>query len=273
MSEKSSKKVAKAENVKRTKTEPKPATVNGKAKFENGKLVTQKKKELAKKVLDDEEGLVDAMNQIVAEPEPAPKTLAEAVELIEALRAEITKLKTHRTAPKLEELPDIESPIKYLNFCQVQKYRDELLYILAEVEKIEGIEIRHNAYAESYRYNNTLVGELFPLKRQWSARVNPGVVKRWDSPEEYLDELKAQVEKVPAVKVEQKKPAPVKAGKPSIGGDEAVVILKDKIEGLSVSSKGFEVPSAVKLTDPKVKEYIKDNGFTATGNIIKLNRF
>ena len=74
-------------------------------------------------------------------------------------------------------------------------------------------------------------------------------------------------QKVPAKKGTKLQP------QKSINGEEAVAILKTKIEGLSESSKGFEVPSAVKLTDPKVKAYIKDNGYTATGNIIKLNRF
>jgi len=260
MSKKKSKKQKEAETVKIDRPEKKETKVDGSAKFENGKLVkptaTQELMEMQKK-----------KEQLKAQE---PGTLDEAKKLIDALRA---KLKG-TIAPKLEDLPDDESKIKYFNFCQVQKYRDEMKYILEQVEQIPGIEIRHNAYAECYRINNKLVGELFPLKRQWSARVHPGVVKRWDTPDEYLEELRARIEKVRAevpAKAEQK-PAPIKSKKEEKVGEEAVAILKDKIKGLSKSSKGFAVPATVKLTDPEVKAWIKQNGYSATGNSIMLNR-
>ncbi len=126
MSKKMNEKVAEAETVKIDRPEAKDAKVNGKATFKNGKLqtpntATEQLMEMRKK-----------KEQLKAQE---PETLDEAQKLIEALRA---KLKGTR-APKLEDLPDEESPIKYFNFCQVEEYRKELAYILAEVSKMKGL--------------------------------------------------------------------------------------------------------------------------------------
>ena len=123
--------------------------------------------------------------------------------------------------------------------------------------------------------NNRIILKICALSRPatWSAMcpsLGPSISRY--TFEEVMEAIPKAHEVFYKQKVSAKKgekPQPQK----SINGEEAVQILKTKIEGLSESSKGFEVPSSVKLTDPKVKEYIKNNGYTATGNIIKLNRF
>ncbi len=246
MNKKSSSKKADADkNVKRVKTEPKETKVNGSAKFENGKLVTPEPKTTTEQLME----MQKKKEQLKAQE---PATLDEAKELIEKLRA---KLKGTR-APKLEDLPDEESPIKYFNFCQVQKYRDELKYILAEVEKIPDIEIRHNAYCECYRIHGMLVGEIYPLKRQYSGRINPGVVKRWDTPDSYLEALKAQVEKVRAAKAEEPKPAPVKTGNAS-KKVESVDVIKKRIEKLSNGHNAIHI----KNITAEIKQYADAEGY------------
>ena len=235
-------KVAKAETVKIDRPETKENKVNGSAKFENGKLVkptaTQALMEMQKK-----------KEELKAQE---PETLDEAKKLIESLRA---KLKVSR-APKLEDLPDDESKIKYFNFCQVQKYRDEMKYILEQVEAIPGIEIRHNAYAECYRINNRLVGALFPLKRQWSARTNPGLVKRWETPDEYLEELKSRIEEVRAVKGEEPKSESVKTGNAS-KKVESVDAIKSRIEKLSNGHNAIHI----KNITAEIKQYADSEGY------------
>ena len=150
-----------------------------------------------------------------------------AKELIEKLR---NQLKSNR-APKLEDLPDEEDcPIQYINFCQVQKYREELKYILEEVSKIPNIEVRNNAYCDCYRIHGKLVGEVFCLKRQWSARVVPNRVRRWDTADEYLEALKARIAEIPA-KAEQKDKPVVNASKSK--KIESVEDIKGRIEKLS----------------------------------------
>jgi len=241
MSKKKVVKESDAGNVKRIETETKTATVNDKAKFENGKLVTPKPKTATDELME----MQKKKEQLKAQE---PETLDEAKKLIESLRA---KLKGSR-APELEDLPDEESKIKYLNFCQVKKYRDEMKYILEQVEAIPGIEIRHNAYAECYRINNKLVGELFPLKRQWSARTNPGLVKRWDTPDEYLEELKSRIEEVRAVKVEEPKSESVKTGNAS-KKVEGVDVIKSRIEKLSAGHNAIHI----KKVSPEIKEFVE----------------
>ena len=209
-------KVAKAETVKIDRPEPKETKVNGSAKFENGKLV--------KPTVTDELMEMQKKKEQLKAQEPA--TLDEAKEIIESLRA---KLKGNR-APKLEDLPDeVNCPIQYINFCQVQKYREELKYILEEASKIPNIEVRNNAYCDCYRIHGKLVGEVFCLKRQWSARVVPNRVRRWDTADEYLEALKARIAEIPA-KAEQKEHV-VKAIKSK--KIESVQDIKGRIEKLS----------------------------------------
>ena len=244
MSKKSCKKVSDAsKNVKRARPEPKETQVNGKAEFKNGVLQTPK---------TATEQLMAMQAKKAELKSQEPNTLDEAKKLIESLRA---KLKGSR-APKLEDLPDEESPIKYFNFCQVQKYRDELKYILAEVEKIPDIEIRHNAYCECYRIHGMLVGEIYPLKRQYSGRINPGVVKRWDTPDSYLEALKAQVEKVRAAKAEEPKPVPVKTGNAS-KKVENIDDIKKRIENLSEGHNAIHLKSVT----PEIEALAKDNSY------------
>jgi len=215
----SSKKADAGKNVKRVKTEPKETKVNGSAKCENGKLVTPEPKTATEQLME-----MQAKKAELKEQEP--ETLDEAKELIEKLR---NQLKSNR-APKLEDLPDEENcPIQYINFCQVQKYREELKYILEEASKIPNIEVRNNAYCDCYRIHGKLVGEVFCLKRQWSARVVPNRVRRWDTADEYLEALKAHIAEIPA-KAEQKEPV-VKADKSK--KIESVQDIKGRIEKLS----------------------------------------
>jgi hypothetical protein len=58
----------------------------------------------------------------------------------------------------------------------------------------------------------------------------------------------------------------------SINGEEAVAILKAKVEGLSKTSKGFIKPKEIRVTDPAVKEWLKQNQYSAIADRIMLNR-
>lgn len=58
----------------------------------------------------------------------------------------------------------------------------------------------------------------------------------------------------------------------SINGEEAVAILKAKVEGLSKTSKGFIKPKEIRVTDPAVKEWLKQNQYSAVADKIMLNR-
>jgi len=242
MSKKMNDKVADAETVKIDRPEKKETQVNGKANFKNGKLQTPN---------TAAEQLIEMQKKKAELKEQEPETLDEAQKLIESLRA---KLKGTR-ASKLEDLPDEEDcPIQYINFCQVQKYRDELKYILEEVSKIPGIEIRHNSYCECYRIHGKLVGELFPLRRKWSARVVPNRVRRWDSADEYLEALKARIAEIPA-KVEQKDKPVVKVDKSK--KVESVKDIKGRIEKLSNGHNAIHI----KKVSPEIKAFVEEQKY------------
>ena len=225
--------------------------VNGEPKFENSRLVTPEPKTATEKLMEMQKKKVEMKE---SEPEPEPKTLAEALELIELLRAEITKLKTRHTTSKLEELPDIESPIQYLNFCQVQKARDEMLHILEEIESLGYVEIRHNKYGETYRVAGQTVAELWPLKRGWSSCIKPHSVKRWDM-EEFLTAFKQRVEEIKAEceKKQKDMPKPAKATKKV----ESVQDIKGRIEKLSNGHNAIHI----KNVTAEIKQYADVEGY------------
>ena len=219
MSKKKSSK-AKKEAEARTK-------VNGHASFENGKLV-----------------------------KPATDELLELMTLKEEnarLKEELSK--RTRTVPKLEELPNVEDcPIQYINFCQVQKARDEMLHILEEIESLGYVEIRHNKYGETYRVAGQTVAELWPLKRGWSSCIKPHSVKRWDM-EEFLTAFKERVEEIKAqCEKEQKgmpKPTKVTTGNAS-KKIESVEDIKGRIEKLS---EGNAIH--IKKVSPEIKAFVE----------------
>lgn len=240
MSKKMNKAKKEAETVKIDRPKSKETKVNGSAKFENGKLITPEPKTATEQLME-----MQAKKAELKEQEP--KTLDEAQKLIETLRA---KLKGSR-APKLEDLPDeVDCPIQYINFCQVQKYRDELKYILEEASKIPNIEVRNNAYCDCYRIHGKLVGEVFCLKRQWSARVVPNRVRRWDSADEYLEALKARIAEIPAKAEQMDKPV-VEASKSK--KIESVEDIKGRIEKLSAGHNAIHI----KKVSPEIKAFVE----------------
>jgi len=226
--------------------------VNGWPKFENSRLVTPKPKTATEKLMEMQKKKEQLKAQ---EPEPAPKTLAEAQQLIESLRADIEKLKTRRTTSKLEDLPDEEDcPIQYINFCQVQKARDEMLHILEEIESLGYVEIRHNKYGETYRVAGQTVAELWPLKRGWSSCIKPHSVKRWDM-EEFLTAFKQRVEEIKAEceKKQKDMPKPAKATKKV----ESVQDIKGRIEKLSNGHNAIHI----KNVTAEIKQYADVEGY------------
>jgi len=225
--------------------------VNGEPTFKNGKLVTPEPKTATDKLMEMQKKKEQLKSQEPkTESKPEPATLKEAQQLIEMLRA---KLKSSR-APKLEELPDIESPIQYLNFCQVQKARDEMLHILEEIESLEYVEIRHNKYGETYRVAGQTVAELWPLKRGWSACIKPHSVKRWDM-EEFLTAFKERVEEIKAECEKEQKdmPKPAKATKKV----ESVQDIKQRIEKLSEGHNAIHI----KNITAEIKQYADVEGY------------
>jgi hypothetical protein len=242
MKTQSSEKEAEAgQNLKREEAPKHKSTVNGKAVFENGNLVKPK----------------------------VEQEIADFVEKKKQLEKPSKK--------KVEELEDEDEQwFQYLTINNVknQEKREEIKAMISKVIKLPDVKWSKVNDADFVaKTNNRIILKICALSKPatWSVMcpsLGPNIC-RYE-----FDEVMNAIPKAHEMVYKQK--VPVKKGaKPQnqLSGDEAVQILKTKVEGLSKTSKGFQVPSVVKLTDPKVKAYIKDNGYTATGNIIKLNRF
>ena len=228
MSKKMNENVAKAEPVKIDRPEKKETKGDGSAKFENGKLIK-------------------------------PTATDELLELM-TLKEENARLKEElskrtRTVPKLEELPNVEDcPIQYINFCQVQKAREEMLHILEEIKSLGYAEIRHNKYGETYRVAGQTVAELWPLKRGWSSCIKPHSVKRWDM-EEFLTAFKERAEEIKAEceKDQKDMSKPTKATKKV----ESVQDIKGRIEKLSEGHNAIHI----KNITAEIKAFVESEGY------------
>ena len=242
----SEKEVGAGQNLKRPKATKGKSIVNGKAVFENGKLT---KKEFAKKVLDDEKGLLETMNQIA---KPKKKKQQESI--------------PDETDPKWEEYLS-------LNNVNDKQKREEIKQIITEALKLPDITwVKTKGNEFIVKIHNRIILRLVALSKPatWSAMcpsIGPNIC-RYE-----FDEVMGAIPKAHEMFYKQKVPAK-KEGKPqkSINGEEAVAILKAKVEGLSKSSKGFVVPKEVRVTDPSVKEWIKENCYSAVADKIMLNR-
>ena len=228
--------MSKKKSSKKQKEAEARTKVNGHAAFENGKLVK-------------------------------PTATDELLELM-TLKEENARLKEElskrtRTVPKLEELPNVEDcPIQYINFCQVQKARDEMLHILEEIESLGYVEIRHNKYGETYRIAGQTVAELWPLKRGWSACIKPHSVKRWDM-EEFLTAFKERAEEIKAECEKEQKGMP-KSTKVVTGNAskkvESVENIKGRIEKLSNGHNAIHI----KNITAEIKQYADAEGYHFT---------
>ena len=220
--------MSKKKSSKKQKEAEVRTKVNGHAVFENGKLVKQA-------ATDELLGLMNLKEENAR------------------LKEELSKLT--RTVPKLEELPNVEDcPIQYINFCQVQKARDEMLHILEEIESLGYVEIRHNKYGETYRVAGQTVAELWPLKRGWSSCIKPHSVKRLDM-KEFLTAFKERAEEIKAEceKEQDGMLKPTKATKKV----ESVQDINDRIEKLSEGHNAIHI----KKVTPEIEALVKEQKY------------
>jgi hypothetical protein len=243
--QKSENEVEAGQNLKRPKTTKGENSVNGHAVFENGKLT---KKEFAKKVLGDEKGLLETMNQIVK-----PK-----------------KKKAKESIPD-EEDPKWEQYIT-LNNCKSQAKREEIKKMIETALALPNISWSRVGGDFVAKTNNRIILRICAMTRPptFSAMcpaLGPNI-RRYE-----FDEVMQAIPKAHAMFYKQKA-LTKKGAKPqdSLRGEEAIKILKAKVESLSKTSKGFQVPSGIKVTDPSVKAWIKENCYSAVADKIMLNR-
>lgn len=161
------------------------------------------------------------------------------------------------------KLPNIDS--KYQDLANLQyvsdsKVRKELMEIIDELMKIEGLTLRKTGGHDlSVRYKGRQLAKICPLKKRWSASLNGGKIQSY---------TKNQV--LGAVKKGMIK-EPENTSKPSIKQDDKAVIkqLEGRISKLAKGSKGISI-KGIKVTS-EVKKWAKTNGYTLTGSKLMVN--
>jgi hypothetical protein len=237
----SEKEVEAGQNLKRVKTTKGKSTVNGKAVFENGKLTK-------------------------------PKVEQEIADFVEK-KKQLTK----PSKEKVEDLPDEDAKwCEYITINNVKnkQKREEIKQIITETLKLPNVKWSRIGGDFVAKTNNRIILRLCAMTRPptFSAMcpsLGPSISRY--TYEEVIGAIPKAHEMFYKLKIPTKKgtkPQPQK----SINGEEAVAILKAKVEGLSKSSKGFVVPKEVRVTDPSVKAWIKENCYSAVADKIMLNR-
>jgi hypothetical protein len=240
MKTQSSEKEAEAgQNLKREEAPKHKSIVNGKAIFENGKLTKPK----------------------------VEQEIADFVEKKKQLEKPSKK--------KVEELED-EDPkwCEYITINNVKNKakREEIKQIITETLKLPNVKWSRVGGDFVAKTNNRIILRICAMTRPPTfSAMCPSLgssISRYAF-EEVMDAIPKAHEMFYKQKVLTKK-----EGKPqkSINGEEAVAILKAKVESLSRTSKGFQVPSGIRVTDSAVKEWLKQNQYSAIADKIMLNR-
>ena len=155
-----------------------------------------------------------------------------------------------------------------LNNCQNVESRKQIKQVLEELKKIDGLVMQKICTHDlSAKLNGRVLCRICPLKQGWSGSITTGNIKKYEV-NQFIEELQ---------KAHKEMPKPRKNSNKSklniqLKGEEAVKFLEEKVAGLSKTSKGFQVPSGIRVTDPEVKDWIKENQYSAVADKIMLNR-
>ena len=237
----SEKKAEAGQNLKREEKPKGKSTVNGHAVFENGKLTK-------------------------------PKVEQEIADFVEK-KKQLTK----PSKKKVEELEDEDEQwIQYLTINNVknQEKRDEIKAMISKVIKLPDVKwSKVNDTDFVAKTNNRIILKICALSKPatWSVMcpaLGPNIC-RYE-----FEEVMEAIPKSHAMFYKSKSGTAKKVETPqnSLSGTDAVAILKAKVEGLSKTSRGFVVPKEVRVTDPSVKAWIKENCYSAVADKIMLNR-
>ena len=238
--QKRGKEVEAGQNLKRPKTTKGKCTVNGKAVFENGNLVK-------------------------------PKVEQEIADFVEK-KKQLTK----PSKKKVEELEDED--VKWCEYITInnvknKQKREEIKQIITETLKLPNVKWSRVGGDFVAKTNNRIILRICAITRPstFSAMcpsLGPSISRyTFEEVMEAISKAHEMFYRSKALTKKGTKPQPQ-----SIIGEEAVAILKAKVESLSKSSKGFIKPKEVRVTDPAVKKWLKQNQYSAIADKIMLNR-
>jgi len=185
--------------------------------------------------------------------------------------------KTNQNNKKVEDLPDEDAEwYEYITINNVKnkQKREEIKQIITETLKLPDVKWSRVGGDFVAKTNNRIFLRLCALTRPVTfSAMCPSLgsnICRCT-----FEELMSAIPKAHAMFYRSKvldKNGTKSQPQNSIRGKNAVAILKAKVEGLSETSKGFVVPKEIRVTDPAVKDWIKENCYSAVADKIMLNR-
>jgi hypothetical protein len=154
------------------------------------------------------------------------------------------------------------SDLLNIGYVEEGKVRTELIEIIDELLKIEGISLtkisRHDL---SVKYKGRQIVKICPLKKRYSASLNGSKIQTY-SKNEILNAVKDEIAKSPK---SEGKATKEKVTEP----EEVIELLEERISKMGKKSKGINI-SGVKISK-QVSKWAKEKGFTLTGDTLLVN--
>ena len=187
------------------------------------------------------------------------KSVTKALQQIPAKKEQVKNSKNSIMKKQLSGVEEKYRQVANLNYCQSEDVRNEIIEIIEELWKIEGLVIeKSSGHDLTARFKGRQVLRLCPLKNSFSASIRGGQIQRYPK-DILLNKVKEELKKEPS-KVRQQKPT-----------DEHIIeALECRIENMSKDSKGIST-KGLKITDG-IKKWIKQNGYSLTGETLLVNR-
>ncbi|MHA2309459.1 MAG: hypothetical protein ACXABJ_09295 [Candidatus Heimdallarchaeaceae archaeon] len=154
------------------------------------------------------------------------------------------------------------SDLLNIGYVENEKVRTELIEIIDELLKIEGISLtkisRHDL---SVKYKGRQIVKICPLRKRYSTSLNGGKVQTY-SKKEILEAVIDEIAKQPKVEENGTK-------KQVTEPEDVIELLEERISKMGKKSKGINI-SGVKISKP-VSKWAKEKGFTLTGDTLLVN--
>lgn len=187
------------------------------------------------------------------------KSVTEELQKLQEKKEQIKNSKNSTTKKQLSGVEERYQAVANLNYCQSEDVRSEIIEIIEELWKIEGLVIeKSSGHDLTARHKGRQILRLCPLKNSYSASIRGGQIQRYTK-DTLLKQVQEELKREPS-KVRQQKPT-----------DEHIIeALESRIEHMDKESKGIST-KGLKITDG-IKKWVKQNGYSLSGETLLVNR-
>jgi len=173
----------------------------------------------------------------------------------------VEKKEQSKGSHKLPTVDDKYQELANLRYVSDGKTRKELVEIIDELMKIEGLSLKKTGGHDlSVKYKGKQIVKICPLKKGWSASLNGGKIQSY-SKDQIID---AVMNGITTGVDEDSKPSPKQDDK------EVIKKLEERIAKMGKGSKGIST-KGIKVTS-EIKNWAKTKGYTLTGDTLLVNR-